>query len=97
MKGELKKMTTNIFEITINLHNLSETLDIFRATTNMIPYLFMNSKTLHFLSDTCIKGLSLFEFEEDDERMYKSGVLATYQGYKIYEDPDLEDGIVEVR
>lgn len=59
------------------------------------PYIFMNKKTIDDLE--CIAPLGSYEKFNPCENKMRSGVIAMYRGFKVYENNDLKYGEVELR
>ncbi len=60
------------------------------------PYIFMNKETISDL-EYCASRLGSYEKFNSYENKMKSGVIAMYRGFKIYENNDLKYGEVELR
>lgn len=84
--------------VKINNEELNKAIDEYVKKYSQHPYLFMNGNTNNALAneyalESSIKGRDVNELNKE----YPKGYLSTYHGYKIFKDPTIEDGKVEIR
>ena len=72
---------------TLDVNKLSNNIAMFHQSKNIAPYIFMSKDTMDELS-ACLTEHVLV----DD-----CVILSRYNGYKVFLDPDLEYGEVELR
>lgn len=89
---------SNKFSIVRNLDESRLTKEIVRYVNENEddPYIFMNKETISDL-EYCASQLGSYEKFDSYENKMKSGVIAMYRGFKIYENNDLKYGEVELR
>lgn len=89
---------SNKFSIVRNLDESRLTKEIVRYINENEddPYIFMNKETISDL-EYCASQLGSYEKFDSYENKMKSGVIAMYRGFKIYENNDLKYGEVELR
>lgn len=89
---------SNKFSIVRNLDESRLTKEIVRYINENEddPYIFMNKETISDL-EYCASQLGSYEKFDSYENEMKSGVIAMYRGFKIYENNDLKYGEVELR
>lgn len=88
---------SNKFSIVRNLDENRLTKEIVRYVNENEedPYIFMNKKTIDDLE--YIAPLGSYEKFNPCENKMRSGVIAMYRGFKVYENNDLKYGEVELR
>ena len=83
---------------TIDRDKLNRQIDLYMYETGEInPYLFMNKETSNELKDECLRNFNVFPDATIIPSLKGIGVIALYQGYKVYENNDLKFGEVEIR
>lgn len=89
---------SNKFSIVRNLDESRLTKEIVRYVNENEddPYIFMNKETISDL-EYCASQLGSYEKFDSYENKMKSGVIAMYRGFKIYENNDLKYREVELR
>lgn len=89
---------SNKFSIVRNLDESRLTKEIVKYINENEddPYIFMNKETISDL-EYCASQLGSYEKFDSYENKMKSGVIAMYRGFKIYENNDLKYGEVELR
>ena len=82
-------MKLQIIKREIDVYGLITEINLYRSKNNEDPYLFMNRTTM--------KELVLIYKNWKDCKDCPDGVLNTWEGYRVYENDQLEDGEVEIR
>lgn len=89
-KIAVKDVKTSNDRLYVDLDKLDNDIILYKVVYDKDPYLFMNDHTFYKLSE----GVSIYK---NELRSKEDCVKATYKGYKIYVDQDIEDREVELR
>lgn len=82
---------------TIDIDKLKENISLYRYETGeMSPYIFMNNETIKAMNDEYFKLIDPIA-ECYLRSKCANGLLAKYEGYKIFLDNELKFGEVEIR
>lgn len=94
-------MKTNIVENIIKTDKLNEEIYRFELLSNQKAYIFMNNSTMECLKGTAnissISEIDSYKRAFMNSSCRPSGVIAVYNGRKIYENDDLKFGEIEIR
>lgn len=82
----------------INLYKLNKEIDEHRCTYLNDPYIFMNCQTYAEIAK-CFRNPDSNKFNGFDcHPFFKcGGLISQYQGCKVFDDPTLEYGEIELR
>lgn len=89
-KIAVKDVKTSNDRLYVDLCKLDNNIILYKEIYDKDPYLFMNDHTFYKLSE----GYSIYK---NTLRPGECCIKATYKGYKVYIDQDIEDREVELR
>lgn len=90
-------MRTNIVRNIIDTDKLSAEIDRYEIITNQNAYLFIHTATIDCMKNA-ISNEELYPcMELKNSNCCSSGIIAKFQGRKVYIDDDLKFGEVEIR
>ena len=79
----------------LDTEKLNEKIADFVYENGHDPYIFVNNATLEELMKPCKQEMVFTSF--DGKKTLYKGLICKYQGYRMFEDNDLEFGEIELR
>lgn len=89
-------MKVNIYKKQIDLNKLREEIHNFEIITNQTAYLIMNVQTYNDIAEQFKEWLPAYTVEEIKMK-FPEGMIGVFEGNKIFCDPCLKDGEIEIR